>query len=149
MKGEIILILSSFKILNEYTLTHAHTIFICTLQYLYKKYLYAFNNTDGGSPITLRQLQFPSWINANGKQQKVDVITRANCAYENLGMLLLQDDNLNIVKALELKHSNDMQKVTKDFFSKWIDGGGLTPVTWQALIGVFREIDLNTLADEI
>lgn len=78
----------------------------------------------------------------------MDVITRASIEYEKLGMWLLHDDNLHFVKALELKYSNDTQRVTLGIFTKWIDGG-MTPVTWLALIDALQCVGLNCLAEDI
>ena len=107
-------------------------------------------HTGGGPPITLRQLQFGlKWTDANsGEEQTLNVITRAINEYRNLGMLLLNDDNLHFVKTLEHKHRNDPQEITEEIFRKWINEGP-TPVNWCALIGIFREVGLTALADDI
>ena len=36
-----------------------------------------------------------------------------------------------------------------DRFLHWIHGGGRTPVTWETLVEVLKEADLNTLASDI
>ena len=85
---------------------------------------------------------------ANGEKKTLNVITRAIKEYKNLGMLLLNDDNLHFVKTLEHKHHNDSQEITEEIFRKWINEGP-TPVNWVALIGIFGQVELNALADEI
>ena len=109
----------------------------------------AFINTGRGRSITLLQLKFGlKWTDANGEEKTLNVITRVMNEYKNLGMWLLNDDNLHFVKTLEHKHHNDSQEITEEIFRKWINEGP-TPVNWGALIGVFREMGLNALADEI
>ena len=34
-------------------------------------------------------------------------------------------------------------------YKKWISGTGRQPATWQTLVGVLRDIEVNTLADDI
>eukprot|EP00731_Ephydatia_muelleri_P015115 Em0008g835a len=103
---------------------------------------------NGGPSITLRQLQFLRWIDVNGKPKKVDVIAKASCEYNKLGIWLLNDNDTDIVKTLERKHNNDPQEITREIFRKWIKEG-TTPVTWCALIDTFREVGLTALADDI
>ena len=110
----------------------------------------AFINTGRGPPITLRQLKFGLKLtDANGEKKTLNVITRAIKEYKNLGMLLLNDDNLHFVKTLEHKHYNDPQKIIEEIFGTWIENKGPTPVDWGALIDVFRQVELNALADDI
>ena len=106
------------------------------------------NNTGGGPTITLKQLRSLSWTDAVGQQHKIDVVMRASCKYKMLGMWLLKDDNADFVKTLEHTHKQEPQQITEEIFSKWINER-TTPVNWPALIGVFRDIDLNALADDI
>ncbi|KAL5491202.1 hypothetical protein EMCRGX_G016447 [Ephydatia muelleri] len=107
------------------------------------------------SAVKILQHHFPmlqfglKWTDADsGEEQTLNVITRAINEYRNLGMLLLNDDNLHFVKTLEHKHRNDPQEITEEIFRKWINEGP-TPVNWCALIGIFREVGLNALADDI
>ena len=64
-------------------------------------------------------------------------------------MYLLDDDNCDIVEDLEEKYHHDPVKIITNIYKKWISGTGRKPVTWQTLVGVLRDIELNSLADEI
>ena len=112
----------------------------------------AFINTGHGRSITLLQLKFGLKLtDANGEKKTLNVITRASQKYKNLGMLLLNDVNCCHVNTLECKHHHNPQLITEEIFETWIENKGptCTPVDWCALIGVFREVELNALADEI
>ena len=125
------------RCLPHLTLTSFKTHYTCTIHYTtHYDHMCAFNNTDGGPSITLRQLHFLKWIDVNGKQKKVDVIAKASCEYNKLGIWLLNDNDGDIVKTLERKHQNDPQEITREIFRKWIKEG-TTPVTWCALIDTF------------
>ena len=57
------------------------------------------------------------------------------------GMILLQDDNGAIVKALEEEHrGNAGKKNNKAIFQKWLDGKGIGPVTWSTLVTALQKI---------
>ena len=44
---------------------------------------------------------------------------------------------------------NDAEEINKDILEQWIAGKGRQPVKWKTLTEVLREIELNTLAEEI
>ena len=44
---------------------------------------------------------------------------------------------------------NDAEEINKEILEQWITGRGMHPVTWKILTEVLRDIDLNTLAQEI
>ena len=44
---------------------------------------------------------------------------------------------------------NHNNNINKEILSKWLQGLGKQPVTWSKLIEVLRDIDLNSLANDI
>lgn len=82
-----------------------------------------------------------------GKNLKI--IQRTSTHYEKLAMHLLDDDNLEIVDVLEEKYHHDPDKIITAVYKKWISGAGKKPVTWHTLVGVLKDIELNSLAKEI
>ena len=84
---------------------------------------------------------------------KLDIIQNTSASYTKLGMHLLDDDNCVIVDGLEEKYRHDPVKIVTAIYKKWISGTATgtvrKPVAWQTLVGVLRDIDLNTLADHI
>ena len=85
----------------------------------------------------------------DGMKKNLNIIQKTSTHYHELAMHLLNDDNCDIVLSLEEKCLHDSEKITRAVYKKWIDGTGKTPVTWQTLVGVLRDIELNSLADEI
>ena len=88
-------------------------------------------------------------ILVDGVKKNLTIIQRTSIRYTNLAMFLLNDDNCDMVDGLEEKCHHDPEKIVRAVYKKWISGTGRKPVTWQTLVGVLRDIELNTLADEI
>ena len=85
----------------------------------------------------------------DGEKKTIDIIQRTGTSYEKLGMFLLEDDNGDIVDSLKEPCHHDRIQITRAVYKKWISGTGRKPVTWQTLVDVLREIDLNRVADDI
>ena len=90
---------------------------------------------------------FPSLV--DGISKIVNIIQKTSTSYSQLGMHLLDDDNCEIIDVLKEKCHHDPVEIITAVYKKWISGTGKKPTTWQTLIGVLREIELNSLADEI
>ena len=60
--------------------------------------------------------------------------------YFMFGMILLQDDNGAILKALEEEHHWNAEKINRAIFQKWLDGKGIGPVTWSTLVTALQKI---------
>ena len=69
--------------------------------------------------------------------------------YRNLGIWLLDDENLNIIESLEIQHHYNAEHITTEIFKMWIRGDGLKPISWDALVQVLHDADLHNLADEL
>ena len=87
---------------------------------------------------------FPSVV--DGEKKSINIIQRMGTSYEKLGMFLLEDDNGDIVDSLKEACHQDPIQITTAVYKKWISGTGRKPVTWQTLVDVLREIDLNRVA---
>ena len=46
-------------------------------------------------------------------------------------------------------HQQDTEQINVKIFHKWLNGMGLQPVTWETLVQVLKDIQLNELAKEI
>ena len=88
-------------------------------------------------------------ILVDGEKQNLKIIQGTCTHYSNLAMYLLEDDNCEIVDCFEEKYHHDPEKIVAAVYKKWISGTGKRPVSWQTLVDVLREIELNSLADEI
>ena len=63
-------------------------------------------------------------------------------------MYLLDDYNFDILDDRK-KYHHDPEAIVTSIYKRWISGIGRKPVTWQTLVGVLRDIELNSLADTI
>ena len=97
----------------------------------------------GEKPTLQQLLVFP------GPQKKIKVHEQIGIKYYELGAFLLDDDTGAIVKAIAQEYSNNADNINKEILSKWLQGMGKQPVTWNTLIEVLRDIDLNSLANDV
>ena len=97
----------------------------------------------GDKPTLQQLLAFP------GQEKKIKVHEQIGIKYYELGAFLLDDDNGVKVATMARKHSNDADGINKEILSNWLQGLGKQPVTWSILIGVLKDIDLNSLANDI
>ena len=67
--------------------------------------------------------------------------------YKEFGTLLLNDGTGNLVNNISAECQQIPEKIIK-ILEEWIAGRG-KPCTWETLIEVLRECELNTLADRI
>eukprot|EP00731_Ephydatia_muelleri_P006009 Em0003g257a len=71
---------------------------------------------------------------------EVNIAEQIGVNYLMFGMILLQDDNGVVVKALEEEHRGKAEKINIAIFQKWLDGKGMRPVTWSTLVTVLQKI---------
>ncbi len=53
------------------------------------------------------------------------------------------------MEALVHQHREDSQAINMAILQEWLQGRGRQPVTWQTLVDVLSDCDLNTLAEDI
>ncbi|KAL5502268.1 hypothetical protein EMCRGX_G009014 [Ephydatia muelleri] len=71
----------------------------------------------------------------------VNIAERIGVNYLMFGMILLQDDNGVVVKALEKEHHWVAVDINTAIFQKWLDGKGMMPVTWSTLVTVLETLE--------
>ena len=106
-----------------------------------------FKRLHTGMPTIKLLTSLPSLV--GGVRKNLNIIQRTSTSYTKLGMYLLVDDNWDIVYALREKYHHDPVEIVTAVYKKWISGTGRQPATWQTLVGVLREIEMNILADDI
>ena len=105
-------------------------------------WIYSCKFTDG--PPTLGTLRhFPV---ANGH---IDIAAEIGAEYNKFGTLLLNDENGNKVRNIEVSKRGDPVDITVEILRQWLNGKGREPVTWQTLVECLRDTDLNTLVDNM
>ena len=100
-----------------------------------------------GMPTIKLLTSLPSLV--GGVRKNLNIIQRTSTSYAKLGMYLLDDDNCDIVYALREKYHHDPVEIVTAVYKKWISFTGRQPATWQTLVGVLRDIEVNALADDI
>ena len=90
---------------------------------------------SGGRPSLpeLLRLKVPQQVGAN---------------YSPFGVILLNDQMGNRVKAIEHNCHWQAEPIVQNILQEWIEGKGL-PVTWDSLVLTLRDIDLSVLANQI
>lgn len=66
-----------------------------------------------------------------------------------LGTLLLKDDNYAITSSIVEQFQSNAFKINFEVLTRWIQGKGKDPVTWETLVEVLKCIELSQLAKEI
>ena len=69
--------------------------------------------------------------------------------YNMFGVLLLSDESGATISALEQQHQSRATSINFEILQQWLEGSGKRPVTWETLVKVLRQIELNILADKI
>ena len=78
------------------------------------------------------------------------IIERIGTKHHELGIRLLDDKDGMITANIEAQYKHDPpSRATEAILQKWLQGTGRIPQTWDTLIVVLREIELNTLAQKI
>ena len=95
---------------------------------------------------TLPQLiDFPPSADGEG----LNITKEIGTDYNMFGVLLLNDKSGATISALERQHHSRATSINYEILQQWIRGSGKMPVTWETLVKVLRQIELNTLADKI
>ena len=106
--------------------------------------------STGSMQPTLMQLtclRLPSMVDGENKRLNIVQRTASHCA--ELAMHLLYDVNFDTIASLEVRFYHNPERIATAVYMNWISGTGRKPISWQTLIGVLRDIQLNSLADEI
>ncbi len=80
-----------------------------------------------------------------GERQRHSIPEEIGTRYIIFGTLLLEDSTGAIERSCQL----DSFWINQTILSRWLQGEGRRPVTWATLIGVLRDINRNTLAEDI
>ena len=80
----------------------------------------------------------------------IKIIERIGTKHHELGIRLLDDKDGMITAKIEAQYKHDPpSRTTEAILQEWLRGTGRTPQSWDTLITVLREIELNTLAQDI
>ena len=63
---------------------------------------------------------------------------------------MLEDEDGHIVDAITYNYCHDgIEMMTLKIVQKWLEGAGRQPVSWNTLVQVLYDVQLNELASEI
>ena len=74
--------------------------------------------------------------------EKQNIVIRVGAKYSTFGIFLLEDKTGAIVEALEIEHLKNAERINMAILQRWLQGKGMKPVTWSALIEVLRKIGI-------
>ena len=81
--------------------------------------------------------------------RKLDLAREIGANYTKLGIFLLEDDNGEQTSAIEQEFKCNAERINVRMLQLWLSGAGRQPVSWATLISVLRDMELNTLANNI
>ena len=79
---------------------------------------------------------------------RLNIPERVGVAWEKFGYLLLDDKEGNLVANMKEDSKHQTETIVRGILRKWTREAP-TPVTWDKLIAVLKEIKLSTLADDV
>ena len=88
-------------------------------------------------------------IRFQGRNKTINIPQRICTKWYDFGIFLLSDDSGAKVCNIAETNRDKPEEINRDILAKWIQGQGLLPVTWETLVGVLRDIELNELAKDI
>ena len=100
-------------------------------------------STESDQKPTLPQL-----LNFPGKSGKINIPERIGTNYRTFGILLLNDENGTKVASIT-KEESTMTDISLKILSKWLQGEGTQPLTWNTVIKVLTQSNLTVLADQV
>ena len=103
-----------------------------------------FHALVGDKPDLVTLFKFPVT-----PQSSVNVIEHISASYIQLGTILLQDRTGKIVQAIAMSHNYRVPETMHSIICKWLDGSGLTPVTWTVFVRSLKDAELLSLASDI
>ena len=93
-------------------------------------------------PTLLQLLSFP------GKSEQINIPERIGTHCKTFGIFLLKDENGAKVESIA-KEESTMTDMNLKILSKWLQGQGIQPPTWNTVIKVLRQSNNLALAEEI
>ena len=87
-----------------------------------------------GTPTMMELLSFSS--------SKLNMAVQVGRKYVKFGLLLLEDTNGVIVKALDVEHMKNAERINVAILTKWLQGKGVKPITWSTLAYVLKNIGM-------
>ena len=91
----------------------------------------------------------PNLLNFNAGTRCLNIPREIGTSYNEFGIHLLQDDNGVHVSSLERQYHGAAEDINRHILQEWLQGRGISPVSWATLVDTLRTIELNELATSI
>ena len=88
-------------------------------------------------------------VRFRGRERRINIPQEIGTKCNEFGIFLLEDETGARIQNIASKHMKDPEAINMDVLQQWIEGRGKQPVTWETLVEVLRDIELNTLAGDI
>ncbi len=80
---------------------------------------------------------------------RVKVLEGISINYHDFGILLLEDNTGTQLNAIVDKCRENAKAINREILVQWLAGKGKQPVSWNTLLEVLKDIDLQALASDI
>ncbi len=80
---------------------------------------------------------------------RVKVLEGISTNYHDFGILLLEDNTGTQLNAIVDKCRENAKAINREVLVQWLAGKGRQPVSWNTLLEVLKDIDLQALANDI
>lgn len=91
----------------------------------------------------------PKLLNFRAGTRRLNIPREIGTNYCEFGIHLLQDDNGVHVNSIERELNRAAEDINRRILQEWLEGRGITPVSWATLIDTLRTVELNELASLI
>ncbi len=80
---------------------------------------------------------------------KINVSERIGVNYQTFGFFILDDETGARVAAITMQCFHNPVLCATEILSQWLQGKGVQERTWGKLVEILRDLDMNTLAEDI
>ena len=97
----------------------------------------------GDQPTQLELIRF------RGKEGRINIPQQISTNSYKFGILLLEDNSGAIIRNIMHECRDNPEQINTKVLEEWVAGRGKQPVSWDTLIGVLQDIELDALARDI
>lgn len=108
--------------------------------------LWLFPPTEGQPPkISMRSLGALK----TGSGEKINIIKQVAYRWKDFALQLDFDTVGTKVQLIDKKLHSDPEECCQEAMRAWLQGEGRQPATWELLVEILKDLDLNVLASQI
>ena len=88
----------------------------------------------------------PKLLNFSAGGRCLNIPREIGMRYNEFGIHLLQDNTGVRVSSMEHELNRAAEDINRRILQEWLEGKGISPVSWATLIDTLKTIELNELA---